>query len=141
MKVFWKYIFPACFGMIVYTSIRLVNDSMSGEIFWERSFRQNFIEILFVIIMAYMFEFALRYFIQQFNKRKDQYNIQNILKEFSELCLASIIFINPFLYLIHYLIHDPVKFSDIVIANILFILYVLLYYAIVRGNNLIKSYI
>jgi hypothetical protein len=39
MKWFWKYVFPGLFGLAVYTTIRVVNDTTTGEKFWEESGR------------------------------------------------------------------------------------------------------
>jgi sensor histidine kinase YesM len=141
MKVFWKYIFPALFGLLIYASIRLVTDTPGGDQFWNRPIRQNAVEIVFVIIMSFVFDGLLRYAIRQFTRRKTQFSVSNVAREFGTLLLVCIVLINPFLFLIHYLAGDPVDWGDITIANIIVALYVLLYYAIIRGNSFIRSYI
>lgn len=141
MKFFRNYIFPVLFGLLIYTSIRLVTDSMSGEQFWERSFMQNGIEIIFSILLGFISDRLLRKAIKGFDRRKRSLSLQTIIREFGFICLVCLFIFNPILYLIHYLINDPVDWADIIIGNILVLLYALLYYAIERGNSLLKSYV
>jgi LytS/YehU family sensor histidine kinase len=65
----------------------------------------------------------------------------DVLKEFITLFVVSFLATNPLLFVIHYLIQSPVKWNDFTIANVVVILYVLLHYAIVRGNSFIKAYV
>jgi sensor histidine kinase YesM len=141
MKNFWKYIFPGVFGLLIYTSIRIVTDTMTKEPFWERSVRQNLIEIIFTLALGYLMHYLLHYFIMQFNKRKESFSLQQVLLEFSIITIVCIATINPAVFLIHYLAGIPNEIADMAIANILVVLYALLYYSIVRGNNLVRSYI
>jgi two-component system, LytTR family, sensor kinase len=141
MKKFWQYVFPALFGLLIYTTIRVVNDSMSTEQFWDRSIFQNAVEIVLSILTAYAFNGIMKFFIKRSNRKKENYRLKSVLKEFGTVCLASSILINAVLYIIHFLINDPVSFADFVIANVVAVLYVLLFYSIARGNQLIKNYI
>jgi sensor histidine kinase YesM len=141
MAKYSKYISPVAFGLLVYTSIRLVNDSMSGEQFWQRRWQQNVIEVVFSIAMGFVADILIRKAIIGFSRRTQKLTMESILREFGRVCLSSLLIFNPVLYLIHYLIHDPVDWNDIIIGNMLVVLYVLLHYSILRGNTLIKSYI
>ncbi|MFL5810529.1 MAG: sensor histidine kinase [Flavisolibacter sp.] len=141
MSLFRNYIFPIIFGLMIYTSVRLVTDSMSHEQFWERSLRQNTIEIVSVIILSFVFELLMRMAIRGFNEKRRELSLQNILKEFGKVCLAALVVFNPALYLIHYFINDPVDWADIIIGNMIVVLYIMLYYAIARGNTLLRSYV
>ncbi|HKH61756.1 MAG TPA: histidine kinase [Flavitalea sp.] len=142
MKVFWKYIFPILFGLIIYTSIRLVNDIQGGFQFWKRPFHTNAIEIGSVIIVSYMIQFLLDYFIRQFNKRTSPgITGRTILREFVTVYLACAILLNCTIIPMVALTDDGLQLNDFVITNILPILYVLLYFAIVRGNYYLKAYV
>src|SRR5215213_2828521 len=141
MKFVRNYIFPALFGLLIYTSIRLVNDSMSDEQFWERSLKQNLIEIGFSILLGIVSDLFIWGAINRFNRRRQQLSIQNVLREFGIVCIMFLLIFNPVLYLVHYLISDPVDWADFIIGNMMVVLYALLYYAIVRGNSLLKSYV
>ena len=114
---------------------------MSKEQFWDRSWQQNIIEVVVCMLLGYTADRLLRNAISSFNRRTKQLCVQNVLREFGMICLVCLAIFNPVLYLVHYLIHDPVSWNDIIIGNMLVILYTLLYYAIVRGNVLVKSFI
>lgn len=141
MKKPWRYIFPGLFGLLIYASIRLVTDVPAEDRFWDRSFRQNAVEIVFTMSMGYLFYGVMRYVLRQFEEKRRRYSWQNVVREFGVMVVLSILFINPLLYLIHYLANDPVDLADIVIANLVVLLYNLLYYAIVRGNQMLRLHI
>lgn len=141
MKVFWKYVFPGIFGLAVYFTIRVVNDTTTGEKFWERKWQVNAIEIILVVGYAYLFNKIVLYFVNKFNQRRRLPAASDVLKEFITLFVVSFLATNPLLFFVHYLIQSPVKWNDFAIANVVVILYVLLHYAIVRGNSFIKAYI
>jgi two-component system LytT family sensor kinase len=141
MKWFWKYIFPGLFGLAVYTTIRIVNDTTTGEKFWERKWQVNAIEIILVVGYAYLFNKIVLYFVTRFNQRQRLPTGSDVLKEFATLSVVSFLAVNPLLFVVHYLIQSPVKWNDFAIANVVVILYVLLHYAIARGNSFIRAYI
>lgn len=141
MKLFWKYVFPGLFGLAVYATIRIVNDTTTGEKFWERKWQINAIEIILVVGYAYLFNKIVLYFVNRFNNSQRLPAASDILQEFFTLFAVSFLATNPLLFFIHYLIKSPVKWNDFAIANVVVILYVLLHYAIARGNSFIKAYI
>lgn len=142
MRLFWKYIFPSIFGLIIYTSIRLVNDTQGGFEFWTRPFHTNAIEIGSVLIVGYLIQFLMDYFIRRFNEEKNQViNGRTILREFVIVYLACAILLNITIVPMATLTDDGLQLNDFVIINILPILYVLLYFAIVRGNYYLKAYV
>ena len=142
MKFFWKYIFPFVFGLIIYTSIRLVNDTHGGFEFWDRPFYINAIEIATVIIVSYMIQFLLDYFIRRFAEdKKARFTGRTIVREFVTVYLACAVLINSTVIPMAALTDDGLQLSDFVIVNIVPILYVLLYFSIVRGNHYLKAYV
>ncbi|MFL5747637.1 MAG: sensor histidine kinase [Niastella sp.] len=141
MKWFWKYVFPGVFGLAVYTTIRIVNDTTTGEKFWERKWQINAIEIILVVGYAYLFNKIVLYFVNRFNQHQRLPTGSDVLKEFATLSVVSFVAVNPLLFIVHYLIQSPVKWNDFAIANVVVILYVLLHYAIARGNSFIRAYI
>lgn len=141
MKATLKYVLPALFGILIYASIRVVDDTMTDTLFWQRSFRQNAIEVVSVVAMAYVFDVLLRRFVNYFNRRQVSLHLKDMVLEYGMVCLACIVFVNPVLALIHYLVDDPLRWDDVAVANVVVVLYVLLYYAIARGRLLIQAYI
>ncbi|MGZ5133537.1 MAG: sensor histidine kinase [Flavitalea sp.] len=142
MKFFWKYIFPFVFGLIIYTSIRLVNDTHGGFEFWERPIHINAIEIGTVIIVSYVIQFLLDYFIRRFAEdQKTRFTGRTIAREFATVYLACAVLINSTVVPMAALTDDGLQLVDFVIVNIVPILYVLLYFSIVRGNHYLKAYV
>jgi sensor histidine kinase YesM len=142
MNFFWKYIFPGIFGLIIYTTIRLVNDLPAKARFWERPLWVNAIEILFVFLAAYIINYMLNYFIRRFASDKSRtINGKTILKEFATVLLWLFIIINLTITPMAALTDDGLGWNDVAIIHIIPGLYVLLYFAIVRGNNYLKDYV
>jgi sensor histidine kinase YesM len=142
MNFFWKYIFPGIFGLIIYTTIRLVNDLPAKARFWERPLWLNLIELLFVFLAAYIINYMLNYFIRRFGSDKSRtINGKTILKEFATVLLWLFIIINLTITPMAALTDDGLGWNDVAIIHIIPGLYVLLYFAIVRGNNYLKDYV
>jgi len=136
MKFFWRYIFPSIFGLIVYASIRLVNDTHGDFKFWKRSFQTNAIEIISVLMVSYLIQFLLAYFVRRFSEEKNKpITGKTILKEFAIVYLACAILINSTIVPMAALTDDGLQLYDFVIINIVPILYVLLYFSIARGKH------
>jgi sensor histidine kinase YesM len=142
MKLFWKYIFPSVFGLVIYTSIRLVNDIQGGFRFWERPFITNAIEIITVISVSYLVQFLLDYFINRFNSKKNVLITgKTVLREFATVYLACAVLLNSTIVPMVALTDDGLQLNDFVLINIVPVLYLLLYFAIVRGNHYLKAYV
>jgi len=142
MKRYWKYIFPVLFGCIVYTTVRLVNDTTAGDKFWKRKWQTNTIEIICVIAVSYILQFVLNTFIKKFNaEQKGPINSKRILKEFATVFITCFIIINVTVIPMAALTDDGLQLNDFVICNIIPALYVLLYFAIARGNNYLNAYV
>jgi two-component system, LytTR family, sensor kinase len=142
MTPFWKYVFPAIFGILIYTTIRLVNDLTAQERFWERPFATNAIEIIFVIMSSYIIQFMVNYFIRKFSADKSKpITGRNILREFGTIYGSVFIIVNLTIIPMAALTDDGLGLNDFVIAHIIPGLYVLLYFAIVRGNIYLQEYV
>jgi two-component system, LytTR family, sensor kinase len=142
MKFFWKYIFPAVFGLIIYTTVRLVNDTTAKAKFWERPWYTTAIEIVTVIIVGYLAQWLLNYHIRKFNKQHNKpINGKTIAKEFATVYFSLFILINLTVIPMAALTDDGLGVNDFIICHIVPGLYALLYFAIVRGNNYLKDYV
>src|SRR5215213_11610183 len=94
MKFFFRYIFPVIFGLVIYTSLRLVNDVISGTQFWKRHWTTNAIEVTGVIIISYIFSLILQYFVNRFSKQTGQLTRQMIIKEFLTVLFYCLLVLN-----------------------------------------------
>ena len=142
MKNYWKYLFPILFGAMVYTTVRLVNDTTDGGKVWERPWQTNAIEITCVVVVSYILQFVLSTFIKRFNaEEKEPINSKSILREFATVFFTCFIIINVTIIPMAALTDDGLQLNDFVICNIIPALYVLLYFAIARGNNYLNAYV
>jgi two-component system, LytTR family, sensor kinase len=141
MKFFWKYLFPPLYGLFFYTILRLVSDLTNGYEFWRRSFRQNASDIIGVILFSYLLTGVPHYFLRKFAANTRQPQVRTIFREFGQVLLVAITAATVACILIHIAANDPTGIDDLVIANVLISLFMLLHYAILRGNSFIKAYI
>src|SRR5215212_1938189 len=82
MKRFWKYVFPGLFGLLVYTTIRVINDTVSHFRFWKRAWSINVIEMCFCIGTGYLVLYLFDKLFQRFDKRlQHNFNLKTILQE------------------------------------------------------------
>jgi len=142
MKFFWKYIFPPLYGLFFYTILRLVSDLTMEDKFWERRWQQNVIEVGACILMSFGLVRLPGYFVRKFQKRREQNSVRMVFLEFGEILLITMIIATGVSSLVHVLSNDyPIGIDDLVIVNVLLGLFVLLHYAIVRGNSFIQAFI
>jgi sensor histidine kinase YesM len=142
MKFFWKYIFPPIYGLFFYTIIRLVSDLTNQDKFWERRLEQNLAEIISVLLLSYPLFRIPQFFVRKFEKKNRPNTLRSISLEFGEILLVAIIMATGASTIIHVLANDyPIGIDDLVIANVLLSLFMLLHYAIIRGNSLVKALI
>lgn len=141
MKWFWKFLFSVVYGLLIYFTIRVVTDTTEGSKFWLRPWQQNFIEIILVTATTCVSIPVLNWLVLRFSRQAAVFTAKNVIREFSIILLVALLSVNPMFFLIHDLLGDPVNWSNFSIANIVVILYILLYYAIARGNKFVQAYI
>jgi hypothetical protein len=142
MKFFWKYLFPPIYGLVFYTILRLVSDLTIQEKFWERSLRQNVAEVAVVILFSYAMVRVPVYFNCKFSKGNRRQQGNAVFLEFGQVFLTAIVLATAGSSIAHVLANDyPIGIDDLVIVNTLMSLFMLLHYAILRGNSFIKAYV
>lgn len=142
MKFFWRYIFPVIFGLLIYTSIRLVNDTTANTKFWERPWQTNAVEIAGVVLVSFIIHWAIDSLMRYFRRKETEYiQPKKILKEFGLALLLTLLIIHTTIIPMIALTDNGLQLNDYVIANIIPTLFVMLYFAAVRGNEYLKSYV
>jgi len=142
MKFFWKYLFPPIYGLFFYTILRLVSDLTIEEKFWERRWQQNAIEIGATILLSYLMVSMPGRFVRKFQKKNRPATMRTFLREFGEILLVSMVIATIVCVIVHVLAHDyPIGIDDLTIVNVLFSLFMLLHYAILRGNSFIQAFV
>jgi len=133
----WFWVSPLFFAAVVMTGIRLVSDTPTGYKFWERPIMFNLIELGFAIILSYIIQAIIYYLL----KRNSKLSMRALLLEYLSLLLVAVIILNPSLVIIHYFTNDPPGIDDFVIANVIFLLVLVIVYSICRANQLLAAYV
>jgi two-component system LytT family sensor kinase len=140
MKFFWKYIFPPLYGLFFYTILRLVSDLTTEDKFWERRWQQNVIEVSGVLLLSFPLFRIPGKFVRKFQKKNRPDNLRTISLEFGQILLTAMVLATGASSIIHVLAHDyPIGIDDLVIVNVLLSLFMLLHYAILRGNSFVRA--
>jgi hypothetical protein len=142
MKRFWKYAFPGLFGLLVYITIRVINDTVSHFRFWRRDWSINVIEVIFCTGTGYITLYAFDKLFQRFDKRlQHAFNIKTILQELVWVVIITEIINNAIVTPMAALTDDGLSWGDFATINIIPILFCLVYYTIVRSNKLLQAYV
>lgn len=137
----WKYIAPGLYGLLIYTCIRLITDTASGyNVLLHRDMLTNAIEIVSSVAVGYLIFYVLR----RFEKSRNQVytlTIRAVLVEFGTLSLISLLVMNGTIGVMVATTDNGMDSHDFVIINIIPLLFILIIYAIRRGNTYLKYYI
>ncbi|MEP1032432.1 histidine kinase [Ekhidna sp.] len=143
MHSLWSKIFPAIYGFIIYGTLRIVNDTMGkGFKFWERPLIINVIEFSCVILVGYIFTYIIRtqerkYFV----KDASEVTIKRFGKELLRVIGIALLVVNCTIIPMAAVTDDGLSLSDFVQINIIPTLYIVLYFAIRRGDFYVKEFI
>jgi len=140
----WKYLFPPLYGLVVYFTIRLLLDSVTGMKFWERKrWGQTLFEMVYCIIISYIFVWVFQRLFRWFDERwpHERYHSRRIIRELFYVFLVNLVFQNVFLTTFCALTDDGAQWYDIADVNTIPLLYVLIYYGIMRSRTFLKAYI
>lgn len=143
MKFFWKYIFPPLYGLVVYATIRLLLDSVTGMKFWRRPLHLTLEDLAATIIFSYIFLYIFHRMLRWFDTKwpADDFSTKRIRRELFYLLLRNLILQNAFLVPYCALTDDGAQWFDVVDVNVVPTLYSLIYYGIVRSNTFLKAHI
>ncbi|MDX2045403.1 MAG: histidine kinase [Chitinophagaceae bacterium] len=142
MKFFEKYIFPGLYGLLVYATIRVINDTVSESKFWERDWTINAIEISCSVLVGYLLLFVFQNLFRRFDHsadRKISYKV--ILKELLWVFALTELCVNATITPMAALTDDGLSWGDVAIINIIPLLYCLIFYALRRSNTLLRAYV
>ncbi|NOW94119.1 sensor histidine kinase [Mucilaginibacter sp. SG564] len=142
MKFFRKYIFPALYGLLIYFTIRALNDIVIDIEFWKRSWALNSLEISLSILVGYLgialFEWLFRYFDK---KGSVQLSYKSLVRELLIFVLANLILINLIFTPMAAFTDDGLSWADAVDINLIPTLYAIIYYGITRTNTWLRAYV
>jgi hypothetical protein len=142
MKVFWKYIFPPFFGLLIYVTIRIIMDTISGFRFWERDWLINCIEIVSCMLIGYLLSYVFRSLFRQFDKKTQTVvGYKTVLNELFWVFVITELCMNATITPVAALTDDGLSWGDFATINIIPLLYCFIFYAVVRSNKLLQAYV
>jgi two-component system, LytTR family, sensor kinase len=142
MNWFWKYLFPPLYGLVIYFTIRLINDTLFYEPFWDRSWKLNAFEMFCSVIMGYILFFALHRLFRSFDRTLSAaVGYKTVLQELFWVFLITELAVNAVMTPMAAFTDDGLSMGDFAIINVIPVLYNLIYYAVVRSNKLLKAYV
>lgn len=142
MKRFWKYAFPGLFGLLIYITIRVINDTLSRTQFWHRPWQTTAIELLFCVIDGYVILYAFNKLFQRFDKKLQQsIDYKIVLQELLWVVIITLTINHAIVVPMVALTDDGLSWGDEANVNIIPLLFCLVYYTIVRSNKLLRAYV
>jgi sensor histidine kinase YesM len=141
MNRFGKYAFPPLYGLLIYATIRLINDTLADDKFWERPWKVNAIEIGFTVLMGYSVYYILQQLFRRFDRSlSSAVGYKTVLQELFWVFLITEVCVNAVMTPMAALTDDGLSWGDFAIINVIPLLFNLIYYAVVRSNKLLKAY-
>ncbi|MEC5143135.1 histidine kinase [Chitinophaga sp. 212800010-3] len=142
MKLFWKYIFPPLYGLLVYFTVRLLADTGSGIKFWHRPIALNSIEIGTSMVMGYVFIGGFNRLFRYFDRQRvPGFSYRIILNELFYIFLFNLVVQNAVLTPMAALTDDGLSWEDFADINVIPLLYALIYYGVCRTNTFLQAYV
>jgi hypothetical protein len=140
MKTFWKYFFPPLYGLVIYFTIRLLLDTVTGMRFWQRLW--TIPEVFFSMLMGYLFVYVFNRLFRYFDERwpKD-FSTKRVLWELLYVFVVNLVFQNLTLTVWASLTDDGLQWYDVADINTIPLLYVLIYYGIMRSRTFLQAYV
>jgi len=142
MKLFWKYIFPGLYGLLVYYTIRLLADSSSGLRFWHRSLWLNTFEAVCSVIMGYFFMWIFDKLFRYFDEKQPvDFSYKRIAYELGYVFVINLLIQNLTMLPMAAFTDDGLQWYDTVDINVIPLLYALIYYGVRRSHLFLQAYV
>ncbi len=143
MRSFWKYGFPPIYGLLVYLTIRVLLDTVTGMRWWHRNWQINTLDIVTTILFSYAFLYVFRRMLRWLDKKwpATDFSSKRIRRELLFLILLDLIFQNAVLIPYAANTDDGLQLWDVADINTVPLLYSLILYGIVRSNTFLKAHI
>ena len=140
---FKRYFFPPLYGLVVYFTVRLLLDSVTGMKFWHRSWKLNAFEMIYCVLFSYLFIFICNRLFRYFDQRwpATDLSYRRVVRELLWLFGLNLVFQNAFLLPLAAFTDDGAQWYDVVDLNTIPLLYSLIYYGIARSSTFLRAYI
>jgi len=139
MNSFFRWIFPLIYGIATFSGIRLVTDIPKQQSFWQDNYHSpHLYGMILSIVCCYLFDIACRIYMKK--KQQLQRSSLSTLRECLVIGICFLPILNLTLYIASFLnvIYMGNGLGDYVIANVVVIPMFLIYYIIIRSDNVYK---
>ena len=142
MSTFWRRLFPAGFGLLIYGTIRLLNDTISGMRFWHRPWLLNVLEMAVSVLAGYVGLAACRRVLRYFDELPpDGRRARRLNREALAVAGVTLLLVNLFFLPLAAFTDDGLSWGDAAIISTLPLLYTLVYYGWVRSRHFLRAYL
>ncbi|MDR6943592.1 sensor histidine kinase [Mucilaginibacter pocheonensis] len=138
-----KSIFPAVYGLIVYATIRLLQDTETGFHFWVRPMLLTSMEIVLSIVVGYLNIYMINRVCNLNDQRQSAYKLTSSLlwREILTVALLNTITVNLFFTPLTAFTGDGLSWADLASINVVPLLYTLIYYGVIRSGRFLTAYV
>ncbi len=134
-----RHIFPALYGLLIYISIRLVNDVVSETRFWERPWQTNIAELIVSVAVSYPFVWVCRYYLRRVTKYQiHRFCERIVIREFLFFLLSLQGLVIGLLFPLAAFTDDGLQWYDVINLSLIPILFWVLYFTLALGNMLVR---
>jgi two-component system, LytTR family, sensor kinase len=139
---FWKIISPGLYGLLIYFTIRIINDTVAEFRFWERHWSINTIEIVTSIGMGYFIWWALRKTLLHFDSQsKSSFRFRNMINEILWVSLFTEIIMSITIIPMAALTDDGLSWGDVATIYLIPLMFSIIFYTIIRSKKLLEAYV
>lgn len=124
----------------MYAALRIVSDAHGQFLLRKYSLKQTIVEVLAVVGIGFAVQYIIRRITFYYDKNGGRLSFRSRISELLLVLGFTLLLVNPVVFIVHLLARDPVLGSDFLVANIILILFVLVYYAMQRSNQLTQVY-
>ncbi|UCJ07385.1 histidine kinase [Chitinophaga pendula] len=143
MRFFKRYIFPALYGLLIYLTIRLLQDSQIHLAFWRRSWRLNLLEMSVCIAISYIWVYLFRQLLRYFDQTQGplQLGYRRVARELLILVSSTLLLFNLTATPLVAFTDDGLSIGDLAAVNVVPTMFALIYYGIVRSGQFLQAYV
>lgn len=136
-------VFPAAYGLLVYATVRILQDTESGFRFWRRPLVVNILEAGMSMLVGWLLVKCTRRLIFLNDKKKQGSSItsSSLLTEILTIVLICLVFVNCTFTPLAAMTDDGLSITDILYINIIPTLYSLIYYGYTRSSSFLAAYV
>lgn len=142
-RFFWRFLFPPMYGLVVYATIRLLLDTVTGIRFWHRPLHLTLEDLTATLVFSYIFMAVFNRLLRWFDKKwpADDFSSRRIGRELFYVVAMNVVVQNAMLTPYTALTDDGLQWFDLADINTIPLLYSLILYGIVRSNTFLKAHI